>query len=494
MAFTWHLALESAAPTNTNTMSSVPRLNPELMIIGDSLAQGCRSLTVNSTFCRQSWAARIAQAQDWEFRTPDFPRPILFDLEQELRNVNPLALSVATFRLVNIGARIRSNLDQWLQNARESDFNCFDNLGLSGAMIYDLYTRSAATSQTEIATIVPQGAGSAIPIKRIGDLHLAINGRFTLNPSQDADFNDLTPLGWVRARLPRRLLVQIGHNHGLYQIGSQAQDVDFDQSGADELHGDHGSYWSQWQKLAEELASLPPDIGTIVVVLLPKVGAVANLDPRETDRANGYAPTYGPVFSTSTDILSGERLAAIDQNLRAANDRIRQIVTDAATAAGTAARLQFLDTYAVFDSQDYKNSLDVARKISVTANLTIDNRYLAGKFHVWPLNMAGWRLSAGGFESIDGMHPSGCGYARLAVEVMKLLGLTPQPEVLLPQAFAEDSLLSRYPIELGAVIALLQILRNLIRTNDFAPIPEAFLTDTLHIADVLRLMHSPFSP
>jgi hypothetical protein len=461
------------------------------MIIGDSLAQGCRSLTVNSAFCQQSSAARIAQAQNWEFRTPDFPRPILFDLEQELRNLNPLELSVETFRLVNIGARIRANLDQWLQNARESDFSCFDNLGLAGAMIFDLYTRSAATSQTEIDTIVPQGAGPAIPIKRIGDLHLAINGRFTLNPSQDADFNDLTPLGWVRARLPRRLLVQIGHNHGLYQIGSQAQDVDFDQSGADDLHGDHGSYWAQWQKLAEELASLPAEVGTIVVALLPKVGAVANLDPRETDRTNGYAPTYGPVFSTSTDILSGERLAAIDQNIRAANDRIRQIVT---AAAGTDARLQFLDTYALFESQDYKNSLDVARQINVTADLTIDNRYLAGKFHLWPLNMAGWRLSAGGFESIDGMHGSGCGYARLAVEVMKLLGLASQPEVLLPQAFAEDSLLSRYPIELGAVIALLQILRNLIRTNDFVAIPEAFLTDTLHIADVLRLMHSPFIP
>jgi hypothetical protein len=34
----------------------------------------------------------------------------------------------------------------------------------------------------------------------LGDLHLAINGRFTLNPSQGPAFHDFTPLAWVRAR------------------------------------------------------------------------------------------------------------------------------------------------------------------------------------------------------------------------------------------------------------------------------------------------------
>jgi hypothetical protein len=32
-------------------MGDIPRPNPELMIIGDSLAQGCRSFTVNQDFC-----------------------------------------------------------------------------------------------------------------------------------------------------------------------------------------------------------------------------------------------------------------------------------------------------------------------------------------------------------------------------------------------------------------------------------------------------------
>src|SRR4051812_9076864 len=120
-------------------MSPVPSPNPELMIIGDSLAQGCRSLTVNASYCQQSWAARIAQEQGWEFLTPDFPRPILFDVEQEIRRLDPLSLSVENFRLQNIGSRLRDNLQQWLNNSRESDLPCFDNLGLSGALIHDLY-------------------------------------------------------------------------------------------------------------------------------------------------------------------------------------------------------------------------------------------------------------------------------------------------------------------------------------------------------------------
>ena len=58
-------------------------VHPELMIIGDSQAQGCRSLTVTADYSKQSWAARVANSQGWQFRTPDFPRPILFDLEQD---------------------------------------------------------------------------------------------------------------------------------------------------------------------------------------------------------------------------------------------------------------------------------------------------------------------------------------------------------------------------------------------------------------------------
>ncbi len=236
------------------------------------------------------------------------------------------------------------------------------------------------------------------------------------------------------------------------------------------------------------------EVGTIVVALLPKVGAVANLEPREAERVNGYAPTYGPVFSTSTAILAGDRLAAIDQAIVAANGKIRQIVGAAAQAAGRANRLQFLDPYALFDRLDFKNSLDSTRRVTLDPNTVLDNQYVAGRFHLLPLNMAGWRLSAGGLQSADGMHPSGCGYGMLALEALKLLGPAAVPGGLLARAFLEDALLSRYPIELRAVISLLQMTRDLSRTNAFFHSGQTFLTANSHAADILRAMHSVFLP
>jgi hypothetical protein len=44
-----------------------------VMVIGDSLAQGCRSLSVTSAFCAQSWGARIARANNWTFVPPTIP-------------------------------------------------------------------------------------------------------------------------------------------------------------------------------------------------------------------------------------------------------------------------------------------------------------------------------------------------------------------------------------------------------------------------------------
>jgi hypothetical protein len=466
-------------------MPDVPRPDPDLMIIGDSLAQGCRSMTVNRAYCEQSWAARLAQAQGWEFAAPDFPRPVLFDLEQEVRRLDTLTLSVQDFRFQGIAGRIRQNLAEWLTDDAESGHACFDNLGLSGALVYDLYTRSAATSAAEVARLTPDGAATALSLETLGDLHLAVNGRFTLNPSRQEAFSGFTPLDWVRARRPKRLLVQIGHNHGLYRIGSRAEDVAFDQPGGDGLHGD---YWTQWTTLATHLAELPAEVGAVLVALLPKVGAVANLEPREAGRSDdGYAPTYGPVFSDSTAILPGERLAAIDRDIQAANGRIREIVTAAADAAGTTARVHFLDTYALFDRFDFKNGLDPDRRLRVGADVALDNRYPSGRFHLLPLNMAGWRLAAGGVQSADGMHPSGCGYVMTAAEAMTVLQLPAGgADGLLRAAFLDDRLLSQYPAELRAVTSLLQIARDLRRVNSFFQSGQTHLTEQAHATDIIR--------
>ena len=432
----------------------------DLMSIGDSLAQGCRSLTVKREFCAQSCAARIAQSQGWRFIAPDFPIPVLFDLEQEIRQLDTGTIRFDQLQFKGLFGRVRDNLAAWLANSPTSAFTCFDNLGLSGCLIDELYTRTARSSAEEVARLAPKGATVDVVQNllggTLGSLHLAINARFTLNPSRDPEFDDLTPLDWVTRRRPGILLVQVGHNHGLYRIGSDAVATGPPGDTFTEPGGpSHTPYFDQWAQLAERLAQLPSEVRTILVMLLPKVGAVANLRPRGVERDQGYAATYEPVLSTSTSVLAGSHLLAIDQEIQNANARIKKLFLDAADAAGTVNRVKFLDVYALFEARDYKNSLDASRRIPVTPTFTADNRYLDSRLEIFP--PFGRRISAGGLQSIDGMHATSCGYADLASEAMTLLGLQHDRAELLNRALLEDALFSRYPPELDFLVVILAL-------------------------------------
>jgi hypothetical protein len=105
---------------------------------------------------------------------------------------------------------------------------------------------------------------------------LAINGQFVLNPSQNPNFANMTPIRWVEARLPKRLFVQIGHNNGLYSIGAGADPakLNFTQD------NDNGqSFFDSFKVIAEAVAALPADVQSIVVILLPKVMPCCTIFP-----------------------------------------------------------------------------------------------------------------------------------------------------------------------------------------------------------------------
>ena len=475
-------------------METIPRPRPKFMVIGDSLAQGCRSLSIKSDYCAQSWGARIAAAQKWEFITPDFPREVLYDLEKEIRLLDTLSLSLDKLTFSNAVSRIRANLRAWLDQPGGSQHLCFDNLGLTGATIYDLYTRTSANSAQYIqqATSGPGGPNAALRLETLGLLHISLNARFTLNPGQSADFADFTPLDWVKHREPEILAVQIGHNHGLFSVGFSAED-----KGIANGHPVHGGYFDQWERLAAALAALPGTVRTILVTLLPKVGATGNLKPRGDERLNGYAPFYEPVLSTRTTVFLGPRLRQIDHEIQQVNQKIRSILINAARATGEPARekrLVFLDTWELLDKRDYKNSLQKRRRIQVDDGVAIDNRYLDGQPQIVLGALFKLKLIAGGFLSVDGMHPSGCGYAVVASEAMKLLRLEHEVDDLLKLAFQQDTLLSRYPGELDALVRILAILRTLQHAGQFTHAPTGPLTEDSNLADILRVMKSAFQP
>jgi hypothetical protein len=475
-------------------------MHPELMVIGDSLSQGCRSLSVSQPFCQQSWPARIAASQGWKFIVPDFPRPILFDLELEIRQLGDLIqISPKDIRFQGLLGRFFANLRAWLANKIESKQICFDNLGLAGCQPYDLYARTAVTSNSEIEALCPPGSLTrALDLSNVGKLHLAINGRFVLNPSHDPQFSGMTPLDWVEARIPKRVLFQCGHNNGLYAIGADANpaNVNFTQP------NDNGDeFYASFNKIAVRLAMLPEEVQQIVVLLLPRVGAVANLVPSDTSREEGYAPYYSAAFSTSKTMLSGSALSEVDRNIAAANARLSQIFSDAATASQRRNRFIFVDTFELFSGIDYKNSLDKSDRIVIDSEETIDNYYLHGDLVLQPPFPPGtppWKkiLHQGGFQSIDGMHPTGCGYAYIAFKVIEAMRLANADLAkMLEQAYVDDSLLHDFPLKLDLLISVLAELRRLSLTGLSPVQPQSTLVEggtEPHLVDVVEMSQKIF--
>jgi len=459
---------------------NIVRFKPKLMAIGDSLAQGCRSLTVKASFCAQSWSARIAQAQSWKFAVPDHREAVLFDLEMEIRRLDPVVLSPQNLSFIGLGDRVRNNFHRWCETPGRSAYECFDNLGVAGSEVHDLYSLTSG----DCAKIVNEAAGKDTRdwLKLAQELHLPINARFVLNPQQKAAYDKFSPLDWVDHRQPETLLVQTGHNHGLFPFGFEAKDQ------PTITKGDHDGldYWGQWQKVAERLANLPASTKHILVMLLPKVGGVAELHPTSPKRFNGYAPFYEPRILPVANILRGARVAEIDRLIQEVNRTIEKIVRDAAKMTGTENRLTFVDAYQELDSLDYKNSLDPKRQLKLTGKITIDNRYLDGKPN-FP-DILGGKLTAGGFQSVDGMHPSGVGYADLASQAMTALGLphsSADREKLLRRAYDEDTLLSQYPLELDMLVRIVDITRSLIHRNQFVPAMPTTAAEEPHLALVL---------
>ena len=462
------------------------RPNPEMMVIGDSLAQGCRNMTVNAAYCSQSWGARVAAMQEWKFIPPNFPHEVLFDLEREIRNLDTLGLSLDNLKFSTLISRMIDNLNFWLKFRGSPNYTCFDNLGLSGAMIRDLYDRTSNSCTREIQELT-SGPGGPIGAlcDSLSDLHMAINARYTLNPSQDPAYGDYSQLDWVEKRRPKVLCVQIGHNHGLFEVGFSAKDDGHDDCVT------QGDYWDQWEALTARLATLPAAVGTILILLFPKVGATASLMPHSQTRVNGYADYYQPVFSIHAQTLTGRRVCEIDLLIRKINERMKDIMLQAQKKANPAlvSRIRFIDVYELIDELDYKNTLDPARKVPVL-NGAIDNCYLHGNLEF--LNHSSFPLRAGGFFSADGMHPSGCGYVTLAERISKILGLNANVPGLMDQAFNEDNLLSRYPDELDKLVFVLSLLRKCMLTGDFDHSPARPLSDDSHLVDQLNAMATLF--
>jgi len=451
-----------------------PVLHPPLMVIGDSVAQGCRSLSVTRQFCAQSYPATLARLADLgAFAAPRHPRAVLFDLEAIASDLAGQGLRIV---LGGIGA----NYASWLADFAAPPAGrpvTFDNLAIAGSTLEDLTGEDAnprgeppvgtpALAQRFLASLPRLDVFTRADRDRIGAAHLAVNARYVLNPSNDPEYTDWSMLDWVRLRQPRTLILHAGHNNGFYKIGSE---------------GDVALWRAQWvdgarPALARYLAVLDrieaecPDT-RLVVLGLPKIGAVSNLMPDRDEGPHphdpGYWATYYSVFPSPRRV-DGTLVKETDDQVRDVNDALARAV---AANAHRRERWTYFSVYGFFDRYDTKN-LGAARESLKFRRVTLTNNFLDAERvrQPGPPNRPPkfrWEFVDGGFQSIDGMHPSLVGYTLLACELVGTLTGRPLSAAArkraLDEAFDNERLIQAFPAGLKT------ILRKVRKTEEGTP-------------------------
>ena len=407
-------------------------MRPDMMAIGDSLYQGVRSLTVKRGMMQFSAPAQIAEALGirHRFTCPDPERPILADMEAWLRMLPSLS---------DVKMDLAANTDYWFGKPKSpSGREFFENISVAAATVADLYSQSWKTSDDYLKGL-PSGvkprikklAWSGLELNRIVQ---SLNARFTLNPSGKPRYRGFTQVGLVAARRPKRLLINIGSNNGLW-------DMVFEAKPAGKI-----SMKKELRILAQQLNALPPDVADIYFNSLGVPSTVPNLMPTpdhlEWERKPGpgaYYDRYENRFGFGYGTITGAQLERLDARVAEANEEARQILR---AAFDDKKRLHFVDLAGLQKSRDAKhrkrtkNNVVKLKNRKTLSNVTTEANIFGG-------------FARGGLAGLDGMHPTVVGYALMAERVLKAIAKAEPGErpkaIDFDLAFERDKLLTDMP-------------------------------------------------
>lgn len=411
---------------------------PELMAIGDSIYNGTRSLTTNAEMARNAVPAQVARAFGWDFNAPDYPFDVLFNLETIFRT--------GDFSVRRLKDAVLANVERWRDLGRWSTADAFDNLAIAQTTIADQAALTYNNNVSQIpglVTAVRNGQGFDF-LKPTVALYEALNSSFLLNPGNDATspWADKTPLEIVALRRPRRLLVNIGVNDGIWTICLEARKDGFE---PDTIATD---MYDLGVRLHELKAA--GQVDTIYLNLMPKPSCIANLmprtDPSRPPGANGYFPEYlGRLGQLGG--LAGADMKRLDESVVSLNQRIHD---DLAGLFADTGGLAFVDTYGLVAARDDKHFRD-------TAPIWVSG----GRMNNIPLVRLGVLGHKGGLYSLDNLHPTTVGYAALAQQVCARIeaveGIAPAHPIDLQEAFDSDSLLRDIPRHLAVETLLINL-------------------------------------
>jgi hypothetical protein len=365
--------------------------------------------------------AQVARAFGWDFKSPAYPFDVLFNLE--------VLFCANAFDLDTLKASVVANAQGWLDHARWAEGDCYDNIAIAQSLIGDLSSFTYSNHVSEIEPLLAElRDGSGIDFGALMGLYEAINTSFVLNPRRDpaSRWADKTPLEIVAERRPKRLLIDIGINDGLWTVCLEAIKTESDPAAIATAMRDLGMHLAAMKTAGQ--------IDTIYLNLLPKASCIANLMPRhDTDRppgATGYFPEYLGRLGQFGGLNAGD-MQAIDAEIVALNQTIADDLGGMFPSGG----LAFVDTYAMVAARDDKHFRD-SKPIWVR-NWRLNNVPLQGFSH------------KGGLYGLDNLHPTTVGYAVLAQTVCEKIaateGIEPVQPIAFEAAFDADSLLTNVP-------------------------------------------------
>jgi hypothetical protein len=400
---------------------------PEFMAIGDSLGNGVRSLTIDRDLAAHAAAAQVAGAFNWEFITPDYPRPMLANFETIFRN--PL---VGTLDFIRNAAL---NAHAWLADESWSQQPLFHNLSIAQQVVADTYTANYAASLATATAIAAKGV--AMPVAQLPVLYQALNTCFVLNPTRISN-DKRTAIDILADAKPKRLLIHIGVNDGLWNLLLMADPTNYT-TRIDPI--------PTMKTLALHLKESCGDIEHFYINLFPKPSAIANLMPpwaggNPPNPVNGYYTKYiGHLLSNGG--VSGPLMQQIDVWVR---DVLNAQVREAFAPLGE--RAHFVDLYATTATYDRKNGINT-ETVYLNRGPTeflLDNRTI----EVTPFGgLAGF---GGGLFGLDNLHPTLVGYGIIAQAVCDVIAATealPKPTISLQACYNADTLLNDLPPTIG---------------------------------------------
>jgi lysophospholipase L1-like esterase len=410
----------------------------DMMAIGDSLYNGVRSLTIGKTLAANSVPAQVARAFDWNFAVPDYPRVMLADFEKLFSDPRTGTLDLCRNAAANAHA--------WLADATWSQQPIFHNLSIGQQMVSDLATANYADSLTIAQQLATPGA--ALPLSKLPILYQALNTCFVLNPQRTPN-DRRTAIDIVAEVKPKRLLVNIGVNDGLWTLLLMGDATDF-RSLINPI--------AEMTKLAAVLNAKCASVQHFYINLLPKPSAIANLMPRvdnEEDPRNGYFQQYlGRLLQSGG--IDGATMREVDDWV---HNEINPRIRSAFGILGP--RAHFVDLYAVTADYDRKNGI-ATRQVLVhngRTQILIDNPPL----QVLPI-VGGQR--DGGLFGLDNLHPTIVGYGLFAQAVCDAIAAAERvaaPTIDMQACYDADTLLHHLPPAIALADFVLTFIGGFIR-------------------------------